>query len=110
MCTTKNKQTNYFNFQGRWHKVYELHLMLALLDVLIRFPPMYFQAILLGIGLQHKSVEDLEKELETPSSQILGLFNRLLKKIVQVITVCDTVFILFVAHAVISVSIHLSAL
>merc|ERR1712150_144137 len=34
-------------------------------------------------GLQHKSVEDLEKDLELPSSQILGLFNRIIRKVVQ---------------------------
>ena len=33
--------------------------------------------LLLGIGLQHKSIEDLEKELDIPASQLLGLFNRL---------------------------------
>lgn len=40
-------------------------------------------AILLGIGLQHKSVDTLEKELELPSSQVLGLFNRLMRKVTQ---------------------------
>eukprot|EP00112_Aurelia_sp_Birch-Aquarium-sp1_P011190 Seg2357.3 transcript_id=Seg2357.3/GoldUCD/mRNA.D3Y31 product="RNA cytidine acetyltransferase" protein_id=Seg2357.3/GoldUCD/D3Y31 len=40
-------------------------------------------AILLGIGLQHKNVEDLEKELELPCSQILGLFTRIMKKVTQ---------------------------
>ncbi|KAL5006527.1 hypothetical protein ScPMuIL_015333 [Solemya velum] len=39
--------------------------------------------LLLGIGLQHKSVEDLEKELELPASQLLGLFNKVVRKIVQ---------------------------
>lgn len=42
-----------------------------------------FQALLLGIGLQHKSVEQLEKEIELPSSQLMGLFNRLIRKFVQ---------------------------
>lgn len=37
-------------------------------------------AILLCLGLQHKTVEDLEKELNLPASQILGLFNRIIKK------------------------------
>ncbi|XP_062403816.1 RNA cytidine acetyltransferase [Sardina pilchardus] len=40
-------------------------------------------ALLLGIGLQHKSVDDLEKEIELPGSQLLGLFNRLIRKVVQ---------------------------
>lgn len=40
-------------------------------------------AILLGLGLQHKTIETLEKELELPSSQLLGLFNRTIRKVVQ---------------------------
>ncbi|XP_030629872.1 RNA cytidine acetyltransferase [Chanos chanos] len=40
-------------------------------------------ALLLGIGLQHKTVEVLEKEIDLPSSQIMGLFNRLIRKVVQ---------------------------
>ncbi|XP_069017995.1 RNA cytidine acetyltransferase [Embiotoca jacksoni] len=43
-------------------------------------------ALLLGIGLQHKSVNQLEKEIALPSSQLMGLFNRLIRKIVQVFT------------------------
>lgn len=46
-------------------------------------PTLMFQALLLGIGLQHKSVEQLEKEIELPSSQLMGLFNRLVRKFVQ---------------------------
>ncbi|XP_018424694.1 PREDICTED: RNA cytidine acetyltransferase [Nanorana parkeri] len=40
-------------------------------------------ALLLGIGLQHKTVDQLEKEIELPSSQLMGLFNRIIRKIVQ---------------------------
>ncbi|KAM4552961.1 RNA cytidine acetyltransferase [Fundulus diaphanus] len=43
-------------------------------------------ALLLGIGLQHKSVDQLQKEIELPSSQLMGLFNRLIRKFVQVFT------------------------
>lgn len=46
-------------------------------------PALMFQALLLGIGLQHKSVDQLEKEIELPSSQLMGLFNRLIRKFVQ---------------------------
>lgn len=42
------------------------------------------QALLLGVGLQHKSVDQLEKEIDLPSSQLMGLFNRLIRKFVQV--------------------------
>ncbi|XP_075044406.1 RNA cytidine acetyltransferase [Mixophyes fleayi] len=40
-------------------------------------------ALLLGVGLQHKSMDQLEKEIELPSSQLMGLFNRVIRKIVQ---------------------------
>ena len=38
-------------------------------------------AILLSLGLQHKSVENIEEELSLPVSQILGLFSRTIIKI-----------------------------
>jgi N-acetyltransferase 10 len=38
------------------------------------------KAILLGLGLQRKTVEDLEKELSLPVSQILALFIRIVRK------------------------------
>ncbi|NWX69039.1 NAT10 acetyltransferase, partial [Alca torda] len=40
-------------------------------------------ALFLGIGLQHKSLDQLEKEVELPSSQLMGLFNRIIRKVVQ---------------------------
>ncbi|XP_067090614.1 RNA cytidine acetyltransferase [Osmerus mordax] len=40
-------------------------------------------ALLLGVGLQHKSVDTLEGEINLPSSQLMGLFNRLIRKVVQ---------------------------
>ena len=43
------------------------------------------QAILLAIGLQHKTVDEFAKEMDLPASQVLGLFNRIIKKIVQVV-------------------------
>lgn len=45
------------------------------------------QALLLGIGLQHKSVDQLEKEIELPSGQLMGLFNRVIRKVVKVTSV-----------------------
>lgn len=38
--------------------------------------------MLLGLGLQHKSVEDLEKDLDLPVSQLLGLFIKIVRKLV----------------------------
>lgn len=37
----------------------------------------------MGIGLQHKSVDQLEKEIELPSGQLMGLFNRIIRKVVK---------------------------
>jgi len=39
------------------------------------------QALLAGLGLQHKTVDDLAAELELPASQLLGLFNRCVRKL-----------------------------
>ncbi|XP_036182162.1 RNA cytidine acetyltransferase isoform X4 [Myotis myotis] len=40
-------------------------------------------ALLLGVGLQHKSVDQLEKEIELPAGQLMGLFNRIIRKVVK---------------------------
>ncbi|XP_060530901.1 RNA cytidine acetyltransferase isoform X2 [Cylas formicarius] len=37
-------------------------------------------AILLGLGLQHKTADELALELDLPSSQLLGLFNRIMRR------------------------------
>jgi hypothetical protein len=41
-------------------------------------------ALLAGIGLQYKTIEQLENELNLPQSQLLALFNKLIKKIIDV--------------------------
>lgn len=38
---------------------------------------------MLGLGLQYKTVEDLSTDLEIPSMQLLGLFNRAIRRITQ---------------------------
>ncbi|KAE8365097.1 GNAT acetyltransferase 2-domain-containing protein [Aspergillus caelatus] len=38
------------------------------------------QSILLAVGLQHKSMDDLEKELSLPSSQLLAMFLKIIRK------------------------------
>ncbi|XP_033646077.1 RNA cytidine acetyltransferase-like [Asterias rubens] len=43
-------------------------------------------AILVGLGLQHKSVDSLVKDLDLPATQILALFNRIIRKVVQEFT------------------------
>ncbi|XP_022083616.1 RNA cytidine acetyltransferase-like isoform X2 [Acanthaster planci] len=40
-------------------------------------------AIFVGLGLQHKTVDCLAKDLDLPASQILALFNRNIRKVVQ---------------------------
>ncbi|XP_014448561.1 RNA cytidine acetyltransferase [Tupaia chinensis] len=40
-------------------------------------------ALLLGLGLQHKPLEQLEKELALPMGQLMGLFNRIVRKVVK---------------------------
>ncbi|CAG0884789.1 unnamed protein product [Darwinula stevensoni] len=37
--------------------------------------------ILMGLGLQHRTVDALAKEFEIPATQLLGLFNRIVRKI-----------------------------
>lgn len=39
------------------------------------------QAIVMAIGLQRKSVEDLEKELNLPNQQILAMFIKIIRKV-----------------------------
>ncbi|KAH3752617.1 RNA cytidine acetyltransferase-like [Dreissena polymorpha] len=43
-------------------------------------------AVLLGLGLQHKTVEVLERELDLPASQLLGLFNKIIRKLSSTLT------------------------
>ncbi|KAH0826252.1 GNAT acetyltransferase 2-domain-containing protein [Lanmaoa asiatica] len=43
-------------------------------------------SILLGMGLQRKSIEEVEKELSLPVSQALALFNKLIRKISKKLT------------------------
>lgn len=38
---------------------------------------------MLALGLQYKTVDELASELELPGTQILGLFNRLIRRCVQ---------------------------
>jgi len=41
------------------------------------------QAILAGLGLQRKLIEEVEKELSITSSQVLALFNKTIRKFSQ---------------------------
>ncbi|XP_074650514.1 RNA cytidine acetyltransferase-like [Tubulanus polymorphus] len=69
-----------------FHLIMDLLPIIGKLYCLERLPihlTLIQAAILLGMGLQHKSVDTLVTELDLPSSQILALFNRSIRKIVQ---------------------------
>ncbi|XP_075234624.1 RNA cytidine acetyltransferase l(1)G0020 [Lycorma delicatula] len=40
-------------------------------------------SVILGLGLQHKTIDSLSSELELPASQLLALFNRTIRRFVQ---------------------------
>lgn len=42
-------------------------------------------ALLLGLGLQHKKIDELAKEFDLPGTQLLGIFNKITKKILDVL-------------------------
>lgn len=77
----------YSNNMADYHLIMDLLPPLARLYFLnmmgdIHFSPVQL-AILLGLGLQHKTVDKLAEELNLPSSQLLGLFNRIIRKSIQ---------------------------
>ncbi|KAJ0392222.1 hypothetical protein P43SY_011549 [Pythium insidiosum] len=67
-----------------YHMIVDLIPSLARLYFLKRLPSMtlsYLQrAILASIGLQHQSVDIIQKELGVPSNQLLALFNKAIRK------------------------------
>ena len=42
---------------------------------------------MIGVGLQHKSIKDLEKEIQLPPIQILTLFNKIVKKLISLLEI-----------------------
>ncbi|KAL0478988.1 N-acetyltransferase [Acrasis kona] len=67
----------------------DYHVVMDILPILARWfftNKIHFQlsfaqaAILCGLGLQHKRLEQLEKELDLPSNQLLALFNKCMRK------------------------------
>jgi N-acetyltransferase 10 len=38
---------------------------------------------MLGMGLQYRTVDDVASEIDLPASQILGLFNRLMRRLLS---------------------------
>ena len=56
----------------------QLYFSGVLRDVVLLSPVQ--QAILISIGLQRKSVDDLEKELNLPNQQVLAMFIKIIRK------------------------------
>lgn len=70
-----------------YHLILDLIPVLSKLFYLNRLPiqlTVIQMALLAGIGLQYKTIEQLETELNLPKSQLLALFNKLIKKIIDV--------------------------
>lgn len=71
----------------------DYHLIMDILQIVTRLffsnklgdtrLSMVQSVILIGLGLQHKEVEELSKEIDLPVGQIMGLFNKALRRIVQ---------------------------
>ncbi|XP_015178037.1 PREDICTED: N-acetyltransferase 10 [Polistes dominula] len=77
----------YSNNMADYHLIMDLLPSLARLYFLnmmtdLNFSPVQL-VILLGLGLQHKTVDKLAEELKLQSSQLLGLFNRIIRKSIQ---------------------------
>ncbi|KAG7204791.1 hypothetical protein KM043_005198 [Ampulex compressa] len=77
----------YSNNMADYHLIMDLLPSLARLYFLNMMGDIHISAaqaaILLGLGLQHKTVDKLAEELSLPASQLLGLFNRIIRKSVQ---------------------------
>jgi len=97
--TTTMIEQNFIDYDLRRLESYtrnlvDYHMILDLIPILARF---YYlnrlpvdltviqMALLAGIGLQHKTIDQLETELRLPQSQLLALFNKLMKKIIDLI-------------------------
>lgn len=68
-----------------YHLIVDLLPTVTKIYFLNRFDPSFHlshvqNAILLGIGLQHKNVDIISEEFKLPATQILGLFSRSIKK------------------------------
>jgi len=79
----------YSNNMADHHLVTDLVPVLAKLVVTRQLGDLHLSAvqlaILVGQGLQHKTVDQLTEELELPASQLLALFNRSIRKLSSVL-------------------------
>lgn len=80
-----------------YHLILDLIPTLSRLFYLNRLPiqlTVIQMTLLAGIGLQYKTIEQLKSELNLPQSQLLALFNKLIKKIIDVKIRFDENFLL----------------
>jgi len=49
----------------------------------VNFNTNVLQAIMLGVGLQFRTMDEIAKELDVPVSQILGLFNKTMRRLLS---------------------------
>jgi len=79
----------YSNNMADHHLVTDLIPVLARLVITRQLGALHLSAvqlaILIGQGLQHKTVDELTTELELPASQLLALFNRSIRKLSSVL-------------------------
>ncbi|KAL8782356.1 MAG: hypothetical protein Q9195_009651, partial [Heterodermia aff. obscurata] len=76
---------SYANNMLDYHVILDLIPSIALLYFTSRLPPNLTltglqSSILLAIGLQHKTLDDVEKELGLPASQLLAMFVKIIRK------------------------------
>ncbi|XP_012286930.1 RNA cytidine acetyltransferase [Orussus abietinus] len=77
----------YSNNMADYHLIMDLLPTLARLYFLNLMGDTHFSpvqcTILLGLGLQHKTINQLSENLGLPASQLLGLFNRVIRKAIS---------------------------
>lgn len=81
-----NRLDSYANNMLDYHVILDMIPQIALLQFTGRLAPAISvtgvqSALLLAIGLQRKVLEDVEKELGLPASQLLAMFVRIVRKV-----------------------------
>ncbi|VVC39862.1 RNA cytidine acetyltransferase NAT10,tRNA(Met) cytidine acetyltransferase TmcA, N-terminal,Possible tRNA [Cinara cedri] len=79
----------YCNNMADYHLIMDLLPTLSKLYFQNKFGDTHFSAVqkalLLGLGLQYKTVEELAEQFDLLPPQLLGLYNRMMRRILQVI-------------------------
>eukprot|EP01138_Halocafeteria_seosinensis_P000662 gb/GECG01000678.1/.p1 GENE.gb/GECG01000678.1/~~gb/GECG01000678.1/.p1 ORF type:complete len:1048 (+),score=154.62 gb/GECG01000678.1/:1-3144(+) len=70
-----------------YHMITDLLPTLSRIYFLVRLPGINMSrlqsCVLLGLGLQHRSIDEIATELNVPATQLLALFNKAVKKLVN---------------------------